>query len=54
MLEDYQKKPHELITNWKEIEGLMDGGVVAKMSEVYRKCYYFVQLLQFYNKQTQK
>ena len=54
VLEDYQKKPHELITNWKEIEGLMDGGVVAKMSEVYRKCYYFVQLLQFYNKQTQK
>ncbi|MDC7228073.1 MAG: DUF5312 family protein [Spirochaetales bacterium] len=52
--EDYQKKPHELITNWKEIEGLIDGGVVPRMTEIYKKCYYFVQLLQFYNKQSKK
>lgn len=50
VIEDYQKKPHELLTNWKEIESLVDGGVVERMSEIYRKCYYFVQLLQFYNK----
>ena len=50
VLEDYQKKPHELITNWKEIEGLVEGGVVHNLSGIYKKCYYFVQLLQFYNK----
>ncbi len=49
--EDYQRKPHELLTNWKEIESLFEGGVVPRMSDIYRKCYYFVQLLQFYNKQ---
>ena len=54
VFEDYQKKPHELITNWKELEGLMDGGVVPRMSEIYKKCYYFVQLLQYYNKQAKK
>ena len=48
--EDYQKKPHELLTNWKELEGLIEGGVVARLSEAYKKCYYFVQLLQFYIK----
>jgi len=50
VIEDYQKKPHELLTNWKELEPLFEDGVVERMSEIYRKCYYFVQLLQFYNK----
>ena len=52
--EDYQKKPHELLTNWKELEGLFDGGVVPRLTEVYKKCYYFVQLLQFYNSKGKK
>ncbi len=50
VIEDYQKKPHELLTNWKEIESIIEGGVVPRMSDIYRKCYYFIQLLQFYNK----
>ncbi|MBI9106134.1 MAG: hypothetical protein JEZ04_05265 [Spirochaetales bacterium] len=54
VIEDYQKKPHELLTNWKELEPLIEGGVVERMSEVYRKCYYFVQLLQFFNKNGNK
>ena len=52
VIEDYQKKPHELITNWKEIENLIEGGVSARLSDIYKKCYYFVQLLQFYNKKS--
>jgi hypothetical protein len=48
--EDYQKKPHELLTNWKELEGLIEGGVVPRVTETYKKCYYFVQLLQCYVK----
>ena len=54
VIEDYQKKPHELITNWKEIEPLFERGVVETLSEIYRKCYYFVQLLQFFNKNGKK
>ena len=50
VIEDYQKKPHELITNWKELENIMENEVVERISEIYRKCYYFVQLLQFYIK----
>ena len=52
--EDYQKKPHELLTNWKDLENLFDGGVTPRLTEVYKKCYYFVQLLQFYNKSEKK
>lgn len=54
VIEDYQKKPHELLTNWKELEPLIEGGVVKRMSEIYKKCYYFVQLLQFFNKNGKK
>ncbi|MDC7126175.1 MAG: DUF5312 family protein [Spirochaetales bacterium] len=50
VIEDYQKKPHELITNWKEIEVLIEEGVVPTLTEIYKKCYYFVQLLQLYTK----
>ena len=50
IIDDYQKKHSELITNWKELEPLFEGDVVETMSEIYKKCYYFVQLLQFFNK----
>jgi hypothetical protein len=52
VIQDYQKKPHELISNWKELEPVMENNVEARLADVYRKSYYFVQLLQFYQKKS--
>ena len=49
-IEDYEKSPHELIVNWKELEGALENKVKQKMTEVYKKIYFFIQLLQFYVK----
>ncbi len=49
-LEDYEKKPHELILNWKELESYSEKEIKAYITEVYRKIYYFIQLLQYYVK----
>ncbi|MFW5769697.1 MAG: DUF5312 family protein [Spirochaetota bacterium] len=49
-IEDYEKSPHELIVNWKELEGALENMVKQKMTEVYKKIYFFIQLLQFYVK----
>lgn len=50
VLEDYNKKHHELILNWKEVEGAFEGDVKTTLTELYKKIYYFIQLLQFYVK----
>ncbi len=49
-IEDYQKQPHELIINWKELEGAFEGKVKESMTETYKQIYYFIQLLQFFVK----
>jgi hypothetical protein len=50
VLEDKNKKDHELIINWKEIESASDSNVKDEISRVYRKIYHFVQLMQFFVK----
>lgn len=50
VLEDYDKKPHELIMNWKEIEQYSEKDVKENITEIYKKIYYFIQLMQFYVK----
>lgn len=50
VIEDYDKKPHELILNWKEVEGAFDKDVRQSLTELYKKIYYFIQLMQFYVK----
>ena len=52
VLEDYDKKPHELIINWKEIEQYSEKDVKTSITEIYKKIYYFIQLLQFYVKKS--
>jgi len=52
VLEDYDKKPHELIINWKEIEQYTDKDIKAGITDIYKKIYYFIQLLQYYIKKT--
>jgi hypothetical protein len=48
LLEDYQKKPAELIMNWKELESVSESPITSRITEDYKRIYYFVQLLQFY------
>lgn len=50
VIEDYEKKPHELLLNWKEVEGAFEGEVKETLAAIYKKIYYFIQLMQFYVK----
>ncbi|MDR1239682.1 MAG: DUF5312 family protein [Treponema sp.] len=46
LLEDYQKPSRELIMNWKEMEVVSESPIAQRMAGVYKKIYYFVQVLQ--------
>jgi hypothetical protein len=48
LLDDYAKTPHEVIINWKEIESASEAPIKERFGEVYKKIYYFVQLMQFF------
>ncbi|MDR2078819.1 MAG: DUF5312 domain-containing protein, partial [Treponema sp.] len=48
VLEDYQKNPHELIINWKELESASETPIAQRITEIYKKMYFFVQLMQFF------
>ena len=50
ILEDFQKSPHELLINWKEIELASEQPINERITEIYKKIYYFVQLMQFFAK----
>ncbi len=50
VLEDYQRSPHELIINWKEIELASEKPIDQRVTDVYRQIYRFVQLMQFFAK----
>ncbi|WP_304224118.1 DUF5312 family protein [Gracilinema caldarium] len=53
ILEDFQKSPHEIIINWKDIENSSEKPIDQRITEVYKVIYYFVQLMQFFVKQEQ-
>ncbi len=51
ILEDSSKKKGmEMIINWKELEAATDKDLREEILSVYKKIYYFVQLLQFFVK----
>lgn len=50
VLEDYDKKNRELLSNWKEVEAASKGDFRAKVVEAYKKIYFFIQLLQMFVK----
>ncbi|MEA1910871.1 MAG: DUF5312 family protein [Spirochaetota bacterium] len=50
VLEDKDKKDHEMIINWKEIESATELDLKDEMARVYKKIYQFVQLMQFFVK----
>jgi hypothetical protein len=48
IVEDYQKNPHELIINWKELEAASEEPLAKRIAGIYKKIYYFVQMMQFF------
>ncbi|WP_052078857.1 DUF5312 family protein [Spirochaeta lutea] len=50
LLEDLDRPNHELIINWKELESLSEEPLKQRMGEVYKRLYYFIQLLQMFAK----
>ena len=50
VIEDYDNKPRELLLNWKEIEVSSDNQIRTRLADVYKRIYYFIQLLQFFAK----
>ena len=45
LLDDYEKKPYELIMNWKELAGFSKLPLVQRMTAAYKIINYFVQLM---------
>nr|MDA3939283.1 DUF5312 family protein [Spirochaetia bacterium] len=50
VLEDKDKKDHEMIINWKEVESVTELDLKVEIARVYKKIYHFVQLMQFFVK----
>jgi hypothetical protein len=47
-IEDYSSPHRELIINWKEIDSGAGGAIKPMMADVYKKIYYFIQLIQHF------
>jgi hypothetical protein len=45
LLEDYQKKPCDLMMNWKELILMSKIPLIQRLSDAYKKINYFVQLM---------
>ena len=45
LMNDCQKKPYELIMNWKELSMISKTPIAQRLSENYKKVNYFVQLM---------
>ena len=46
LLDDIQKPKHELLMNWKDLEGISEIPLTQRIAESYKRLYYFVQLIQ--------
>ncbi|TFG84099.1 MAG: hypothetical protein E4H20_04100 [Spirochaetales bacterium] len=51
MIDDVSRPHHEIILNWKEVENAVGKPMKETLTDIYRKIYYMVQLLQFYVKE---
>ncbi|MBN2628609.1 MAG: hypothetical protein JXA95_18240 [Spirochaetales bacterium] len=47
LIEDYKVANHQVIINWKELDGRTDNSIESQMTEIYKQLYYFVQLIQY-------
>jgi hypothetical protein len=46
VIDDYQKSPHELIINWKELESVSEASLIQRLTVNYKRIYFFIQILQ--------
>ena len=53
VLEDHKSRPPEMILNWRELETASDRNIDRSATTIYKKIYYFTQLLQYYIKDQQ-
>ena len=54
LMDDSQKKPFELIMNWKELNLASKAPLVQRISAAYKKINYFVQLMILETKPAQE
>ncbi|MCG8480312.1 MAG: hypothetical protein MI724_14550, partial [Spirochaetales bacterium] len=48
LIEDVDRKEHQMIINWKELDLMIEDSLKDRMSAMYRQIYHLVQLLQVY------
>ncbi|MFO8042324.1 MAG: DUF5312 family protein [Alkalispirochaeta sp.] len=48
LIEDFDRKEHQIIINWKELDSEIEDSLKDRMSAMYRQLFYLVQLLQVY------
>jgi hypothetical protein len=53
LIDDYDapENQHQLLINWKAVDNDAEGAIKQKMTDLYKKIYYFIQLMQIYVKQ---
>ncbi|MDR2630360.1 MAG: DUF5312 family protein [Spirochaetaceae bacterium] len=49
LLDDFQKSPHELIMNWKELGYVSRTPIGQRIADAYKKINFFIQLMQFFS-----
>ncbi|MDR1108243.1 MAG: DUF5312 domain-containing protein [Spirochaetaceae bacterium] len=49
LTDDFQKSPHELIINWKELGAASRLPLGQRLAEAYKKINYFIQLMQLFS-----
>jgi single-stranded DNA-specific DHH superfamily exonuclease len=45
---DYDRNPHELIINWKEIESVSEIPITTRISKTYKKLHSFVTMMHLF------
>ncbi len=54
LIGDYKAENHEIMLNWKEMQSASEENLGEKMTNTYKKIYYFVHLMQNYVKSGKK
>ena len=54
LLDDCERKPFELIMNWKELTGLSKVPMPQRLEAIYKKINYFVQLMMLETREAEK
>ena len=48
LVDDLSKERPELLQNWKDLDGYAEHRLKARLVEIYKKIYYFIQLLEMF------